>query len=134
MTGERMLGRIDSEVNARRRGHSRSNFMPDDYKKLGLGELTSLITGVTVSAWGSQVTLECLYAPVEEWSPYTLIFEGCQRVEWSVYDSDLLMDEMAELIGISLGVDGLKEAAIIYTDIFELSVLYRSFTIERRGR
>jgi hypothetical protein len=48
--------------------------MADDYVLLGLGELTSLITAITISGWGSQVLLECIYDPTGGRLPYIPLF------------------------------------------------------------
>jgi hypothetical protein len=105
--------------------------MADDYLLLGLGELTSLVTGVRVSAWGSVLTVECVYAPGDRNLPYQLIFEDCQAIQWDVLEAQSVGDVEADLIGISLGKEEHQAPAIIHTDIFEVSVTYGSFRLER---
>jgi hypothetical protein len=104
--------------------------MIDDYQELGLGELTSLVTQVSLGAWGSQLSLRCLYDPAGERLPYLVTFHHCQQIQWNVHELELVADAEADLIGISLGKGDFQEPAVIYTDIFELSIVYSSFTIQ----
>lgn len=104
--------------------------MADDYHLLGLRGLTSLITNVKVSLWGNEVLFECLYNP-ENPSPYGMVFKDCREIKWDVHDSEEVQDPLADLIGFHLGKDNHQEPALIYTDIFEISLLYGSFTIHK---
>jgi hypothetical protein len=98
-----------------------TNHYTEDYHKLGIGGITSLITDVRFSHWGSVVCLECVYDPHGTKLPYRIIFRGCCQVEWNVWDSLNLLDAEADLIGIHLGVADYQEPALIHTDdIFEL--------------
>jgi hypothetical protein len=107
--------------------------MGDDYTKLGLGTQTSLITNLVIQAWGTEVKLECVYDPKGQRLPYSITFYGCQNIHWEVHDPELADDIEADLIGISLGSNLNQEPAVIYTDIFELSVSYRDFSLEKAG-
>lgn len=104
--------------------------MADDYHLLGLGGLTSLITNIKVSLWGNEVLFECLYNP-EAPSPYVMVFKDCREMRWDVHDPEEVQDTFADLIGFHLGEDNHREPALIYTDIFEISLLYGSFTIHK---
>lgn len=104
--------------------------MPDDYNLLGLGEYTSLVKNVTVSSWGSEVRIECLYNPIER-SPYVLVFRDCRDIKWTVHDEEEVGEPFADLIGIHLGEDAHRQPALIHTDIFEISILYGSFSVEK---
>lgn len=100
------------------------NKMTDDYTLLGLGELTSIVTGINISAWGSQVLLECIYDPIGDSLPYQLLFQRCREVHFEIHDLEEIGEFEADLIGISLGENDYKQPAIIHTDIFEISLLY----------
>ncbi|HIK13137.1 MAG TPA: hypothetical protein IGS52_23255 [Oscillatoriaceae cyanobacterium M33_DOE_052] len=103
--------------------------MPDDYKKLGLGGLTSLVTNIKVSRWGNEVLLELVYDPTEKRIPYSLVFQNCQKIQWEVLHGEDATDIEADLIGIHLGEEGDRKAAVIHTDIFEISLLYGKMKI-----
>ncbi len=105
--------------------------MPDDYHLLKLGGLTSLITSVKVSLWGNEVSLECVYNPAKERLPYVLIFQDCRDIRWTVHDSEEIHEPEADLIGFSMGIKSHQEAAVITTDIFELSINYGSFVLQK---
>jgi hypothetical protein len=105
--------------------------MGDDYAKLGLGPQTSLVKHLTIKAWGTEVHLDCVYDPQGKHVPYSITFHDCRGIRWDVHDPDLVGDLEADLIGISLGSALTQEPAVIYTDIFELSVFYRDFSVEK---
>ena len=102
----------------------------DDYNLLGLGGLTSLITKVNVSSWGNEVLIECVYNP-EERLPYILAFKDCRDISWTVHDEEAVGELEAEFFGISLGDPEHRKPAVITTDIFEISILYGSFSIQK---
>lgn len=102
----------------------------DDYNLLGLGGLTSLITKVNVSSWGNEVLIECVYNP-EERLPYILAFKDCRDITWTVHDEEAVGELEAEFFGISLGDAEHRKPAVITTDIFEISILYGSFSIQK---
>ena len=113
--------------------------MSDDYKLLNLGGLTSLVTNFRVLYWGNEFVLECLYDPTGKSLPYSLNFKDCREIRWEVHDPEEVGEPFAELIGIHLGEDSrlassqdnCHKPALIHTDIFEISLLYSSFNIER---
>ncbi|MEH2459442.1 hypothetical protein [Nostoc sp.] len=105
--------------------------MPDDYHLLKLGGLTSLITSVNMSLWGSEVSVECVYDPTEDRFPYVLVFQDCRDIRWSLHDSEEVHEPEADLIGFSMGAESHKKAAVITTDIFELSIIYGSFVLQK---
>ena len=100
----------------------------DDYNLLGLGGLTSLVTTIKVSLWGNEVLIECVYNP-EDRSPYVLAFKDCRDIRWTVHDEEEVGELEAELLGISLGESAHGKPAVLTTDIFEVSILYGSFSI-----
>ena len=102
----------------------------DDYNLLGLGGFTSLITNVKVSLWGNEVLIECVYNP-EERLPYRLTFKDCRDISWTVHDEEEVGELEAEFFGISLGEPEHRKRAVITTDIFEISILYGSFSIHK---
>lgn len=103
----------------------------DDYNLLGLGSLTSLITNVNVSLWGNEVLIECVYSP-EQRLPYLLEFKDCRDIRWTVHDEEEVNELEAEFFGISLGEPEHHKPAVITTDIFEISILYGSFRIQKK--
>lgn len=105
--------------------------MSDDYNLLNLGGLTSLITNVRLSLWGNEVVLECLYDPTGDRLPYTLNFKDCQEIRSRIHDPEEVHEPCAELIGIHLGEGDRQKTALIHTDIFEISLLYSTFNMER---
>ena len=102
----------------------------DDYNLLGLGGLTSLVTNIKVSLWGNEVLIECVYNP-EERSPYVLAFKDCRDIRWTVHDEEEVGELEAEFLGISLGESSHRKPAVLTTDIFEISILYGSFSIHK---
>jgi hypothetical protein len=109
------------------------NDWKDDYNLLGLGGLTSLITNVKVSSWGNEVSIECVYNP-EERLPYVLAFKDCRDIRWTVHDEEEVGELEAEFFGISLGEPEHRKPAVITTDIFEISILYGSFSIYKEEK
>lgn len=106
------------------------NDWKDDYNLLGLGGLTSLITNVKVSLWGNEVLIECVYSP-EQRLPYLLEFKDCRDIRWTVHDEEEVNELEAEFFGISFGEPEHHKPAVITTDIFEISILYGSFSIHK---
>jgi hypothetical protein len=104
--------------------------MPD-YHLLRLGDLTSLITDIEVSLWGSELSFRCVYDPIGKRLPYKLIFQDCQDIRWTVHDLEEVNEQEADLIGISLGENEYRQPAVIHTDIFEVSILYRNIKIDK---
>lgn len=102
----------------------------DDYHLLGLGGLTSLVTNVKVSLWGNEVLIECVYNP-EKRLPYVLVFKDCHNISWDIYHPEDVRESEAEFYGISLGESSHHKPAILTTDIFEISILYGSFSIQK---
>ncbi len=105
--------------------------MPDDYNLLNVGGLTSLVTNVKVSLWGNEVLIECVYDPTGDRLPYSLVFQDCRKIMWEVHDEEEIKEPEADLIGIHLGEDAHRTAALIHTDIFAISILYGGFSIHK---
>ena len=105
--------------------------MTDDYSLLGLGELTSLVRNVKISAWGSELLLECIYDPTGEPLPYQLLFSDCREINWTVHDWEEVGELEADLIGIYLGKGSHQNPACIHTDIFEISIVYEKFQLTK---
>lgn len=104
--------------------------MPD-YHLLGLGNLTSLVTGVQLRLWGSEMLIQCLYDPLNR-QPYLLVFRDCREIHWNVHESGAIQDSEANLFGILLGQDKHRQPAVITTDIFEVSILYGHFESQQQ--
>lgn len=105
--------------------------MADDYELLNVGGLTSLVTNVNVSLWGNEVVLECIYDPTGDRAPYSLVFQDCRLITWEVHDEEEVKEIEADLIGIHLGEGAHRKAALIHTDIFEISILYGTFSVRK---
>jgi hypothetical protein len=105
--------------------------MADDYELLNVGGLTSLVTNVNVSLWGNEISFECIYDPAGDRSPYTILFHDCRNIRWEVFHPEDVEDLEADLIGIHLGENSHRKAALIHTDIFEISILYGSFSVRK---
>ncbi|MBD2184233.1 hypothetical protein [Aerosakkonema funiforme] len=108
--------------------------MADDYNLLGLGGLTSLVTNVNISHWGTEVLVECLYDPTGDRLPYSLVFKDCRAIKWNVHDEEEVEAELADLIGIHLGEAAHLKPALIHTDIFEISIVYGSFSMQKEKK
>ncbi len=99
------------------------------YELLGLPPRGLLITNVQVLTWGKCVVIECLYDP-EIPRPFQLIFDDCQSLNWELLNPDGdEHDDMADVIGVSLGQSLQQKKAVIHTDIFELSISYGNLGI-----
>lgn len=103
--------------------------MSDDYSKLQLGSSTSLIAGVNVSAWGSEVLVRCRYDPTDDRLPYCLLFQQCRELKWEVIDFEYTHESEAELIGIHLGAENYQAPALIQSNLFTLVLLYKHFRL-----
>ncbi len=102
-----------------------------DYQALGLGEAASVVTAVTVDKDKHAIMISCLYDPQDAQMPYTLCFTQCEHIAWQNFTE--LRDRQqfdAELIGISLGTSGTQQLAVLTTDVFELSFVYGSFSLQ----
>ena len=102
-----------------------------DYALIGVGGAASVVTAIDLNNWGSEVIVSCLYDPLGTAKPYKLVFGGCGEVRCSVHEEGALEDTSADLIGFSIGENDLRKPAIITTDVFELSILYRTFQVEK---
>ena len=102
-----------------------------DYQALGLGEAASVVTAVTVDKNEHTIMVFCLYDPQDTQMPYTLCFKQCEHIAWQTYETCLDLQQLdAELIGISLGTSGAQQQAVLTTDMFELSFVYESFSLQ----
>lgn len=94
-------------------------------------EALSLVTQVQLTQWGKELLFEFLDDPIDR-QTYSLNFKDCLEIHWQNYTEGHSQDEEADLIGILLGKDNHQEPAIITTDLFEVSVLYGSFSLQKR--
>ena len=102
-----------------------------DYQALGLGEAASVVTAVTVDKDKHTIVISCLYDPQSAQMPYTLGFQQCEHIAWQPFDACLDLRQLdAELIGISLGTSDAQQLAVLTTDVFELSFVYGSFSLQ----
>jgi hypothetical protein len=102
-----------------------------DYQALGLGAAASVVTAVTVDKDQHTIMISCLYDPQNAQMPYTLCFKQCEHIAWQTFKAFPDRQQLdAELIGISLGPRGAQQLAVLTTDVFELSFVYGSFSLQ----
>lgn len=103
------------------------------YELLGVAPGRLAIAGVQITAWGRDLILECTYGEGEDGAagrqPFQLLLEGCQSIQWDALGYADEQDAEALVVGMFLGEEGHGAAAIIATDVFELSVLYGTLTL-----
>ncbi|MBV8887825.1 MAG: hypothetical protein JO235_28035 [Chroococcidiopsidaceae cyanobacterium CP_BM_RX_35] len=102
-----------------------------DYVLLNLGKAASLVTNIQVTKWGSNVVVSCLYDPLGASQPYQLIFRECREVRWQTVELENVHESTADLIGFSVGAGAYQEAAVLTTDVFELSIIYSDFVFQK---
>lgn len=93
-------------------------------------DFLSIVSDVHIMKWGSEVQVECLDDPVTR-QLYVLVFKNCVEVRWSVHEPHDVHDTEDNLIGVLLGKGNYQEPALITGGIFELSVLYESFELQK---
>ena len=102
-----------------------------DYQALGLGAAASVVTAVTVDKDQHTIMISCLYDPQDAQMPYTLCFTQCEHIVWQPFKVLPDLQQLdAELIDISLGPRGAQQMAVLTTDVFELSFVYGSFSLQ----
>ena len=102
-----------------------------DYQALGLGEAASVVTAVTVDQDKHTIMISCLYDPQDVQMPYTLCFKQCAHIAWQIFNELRDLQQLdAELIGISFGTSDAQQRAVLTTDVFELSFVYGSFSLQ----
>ena len=102
-----------------------------DYQALGLGEAASVVTAVIVDKDKNTIRVSCLYDPQDVQMPYTLCFNQCGHIAWQAFNEVREPQQLdTELIGISFGPSGTQQLAVLTTDMFELSFIYGSFSLQ----
>jgi hypothetical protein len=88
------------------------------------------IQSIQLHQLGLELSVACLYDP-DAPKPFTLMFSRCKSIHWEVIDEDNRDNAIgpADVIAITLGEEGDKEAAVVHTNIFEIIVLYDTKTI-----
>ena len=104
--------------------------MTDD-KKINPENFLSVITGVHVSQWGSDLQIECVVDAVDR-QPWILHFKNCCEIRWYINEPESVQDKEADLISFKFGEDDHRAPAIVGSDIFVISVLYESFELYKR--
>lgn len=59
------------------------------------------------------------------------MFQGCEHIRWDIHSLEQISDLEADLIGFELGAATCQKPAVIYTDIFELEILYDQFELRK---
>ena len=102
-----------------------------NYQTLGLGEAASVVTAVIVDKDKHTIMISCLYDPQDVQMPYTLCFKQCEQIAWQIFNELRDLQQLdAELIGILLETSGAQQQAVLTTDVFELSFVYGSFSLQ----
>ena len=102
-----------------------------DYQVLGLGVAASVVIAVTVDKDQHTIMNSCLYDPQDTQMPYTLCFTQCEHIAWQTVKAFPDLQQLdAELIDILLGPRGAQQLAVLATDVFELSFVYGSFSLQ----
>jgi hypothetical protein len=60
-----------------------------------------------------------------------LAFKDCRDLRWTVHDEEEVGELEAKFLGIYLGESAHRQPAVLTTDIFEVSILYGSFSIHK---
>lgn len=102
----------------------------DGFTFLGLGNFTSLITGIKFINWGETVLIDCVYNVTTRLS-YRIVFSKCYDIKWFLTDSDLINDIEADVIDFQIFQYEEKQYAYFHTDIFDISINYGSIKIEK---
>src|SRR5262249_55377721 len=102
-----------------------------NYQALGLGAAASVVTAVTVDKDQHIIMISCVYDPQDAQMPYTLCLKQCEHIVWQTFKSLPDLQQLdAELLDISLGPRGGQQMAMLTTDVFELSFVYGSFSLQ----
>ncbi|MEH2436244.1 MAG: hypothetical protein V7K25_18685 [Nostoc sp.] len=102
----------------------------DDFALLALGNSTSLITNVQVVLWGKEVYIDCVYNP-DKRLPYRFVFYNCREIKWNLLFPEDACDVEADIIDFFLGKENYLQPALFHTDIFQITILYGSFKLEK---
>ncbi|HRE48776.1 MAG TPA: hypothetical protein PLD47_13705 [Aggregatilineales bacterium] len=88
------------------------------------GALT--ITAVTISGWGTELTIDGEY---EGDQPFQCLFEEVSSLQWDAYHEPDDNETTVSVVGVFVGEDDHRAAALVYTDLFELSILYGTLSV-----
>ena len=90
-----------------------------------------MLTVVAIDKDKHTIIVSCLYDPQEAQMPYTLCFKQCEHIAWQTFEEVQDLRQLdAELIGLSLGTGGGRQQAVLTTDVFELSFVYESVSLQ----
>ena len=89
----------------------------------------SLITDVQIRQWGREITIHGLDDPSTR-HPLQLVFRDCEEIRWTSHDCGTDAEVEADVIGLCPGHAGYAEPAVVTTDLFEVSIRYRSLDVE----
>ena len=100
----------------------------------GLPQGGFLLEKLAVARLGRDMRVHLRYAPWTDGRAFVLVFHDCESLGWQVYADDEEWsgpDVAADVIGIDLLQGETPQRAVIHTDLFELSLSYRSITVEK---
>ena len=87
------------------------------------GELT--LSRFSITNWGTEAIADCAYQE----RPFQLLFEGVKSIQWDTYEETDELETLLRVVGLLLGADSHRASALIYTELFELSILYGQMTL-----
>ncbi|MHC5729762.1 MAG: hypothetical protein ACYT04_45145 [Nostoc sp.] len=102
----------------------------DDFALLGLRDSTSLITNVQFVLQRKEVLIDCVYDP-DDRLPYRFVFYDCREIKWNLLFPDDTCDTEADIFDFLLGKENHSKPALFHTDIFDITILYASFKLEK---
>lgn len=88
------------------------------------------MTKVETKLWGNELLFSCLYEPSGSRQPYQLVFSNVHDIRWCVHDTNQLEVSVADFTGFIIGEENHQKPAIVTTDVFEISVLYETLSIQ----
>jgi hypothetical protein len=90
-----------------------------------------VVTAVSIDKDEHTIIIACLYDPQDTQRPYTFCFKQCKHIVWPPFETSLDLQQLeAELIDISFGMRGTQQQACLTTEMFELSFVYESFSLQ----
>jgi hypothetical protein len=94
---------------------------------LDVAEGGLFVTNIESHLWGTEQIVHFVYNPHVEDKSFRIIFKNCTRFHWEYYgEEDDERDETADVIGFDFRLDQHGQAAILHTDLFEISIHYGS--------
>ncbi len=91
-----------------------------------------LITSIESNLWGKDLTFHALYDITQPETHFRLKFRNCRKLNWELIDWDVdERDTTADVMGMDLGEDQHRKAAVINAGIFEVIITYGELVIQK---